>query len=192
MKPVLRPEAVEHPWKRDGLTNVFQATDPGNCPFNPHAKARVWKGPILPQVQVPIKCLRRKLVLLDLLSEQLETGSALASSDDLTVAFRSQNINAKGQLGSIRIRLHVKRLYLGRIAVNHDRTIILLGKKCLVSSSEITTALDIRAPGLQRLNRFVVRDPSERRIYSLQFGDSSFQDFQLAASLLENRFDNVS
>src|SRR5438034_3385586 len=177
MKPVLRPEAVEHPWKRDGLTNVFQATDPGHGPFNPHAKARVWKGPILPQVQVPIKRFRRKLVLLDPLSEQLETGSALTASDDLTVAFRSQNINAKGQLGSICIRLHVKSLYLGRIAVNQDRAIILLGKKSFVSTAEITAPLDIRAAGFQRLNRFVVRDPRERRLDSLQLGDISLQDF---------------
>src|SRR5207247_9125936 len=83
MKPVLRPEAVEHPWKRDGLTDVFQATDPGHGPFNPHAKARVWKGPILPPVEVPIQRFRTKLVLLDPVPEHLAPGSALSARDGL-------------------------------------------------------------------------------------------------------------
>src|SRR5207245_5329744 len=63
----------------------------------------------------------RELVIANALQQQVVIANALRSADDLAVALGRQHVNAERQLRTLRIRLHVKRLHLRRVTMDHDR-----------------------------------------------------------------------
>ena len=148
--------------KGDRFPQMAQIADPGHHSFNSHPKTGVRDRPVFAQVQVPLERLDRKVVLLEALHQQIVVMDALPAADDLPVALGRKNIDAQGNFRPLRIRLHIKRFHLGRIAVDHDRRRVLLRQDCFVPAAEIASPLDFRSGSLHLLHRFVVAQPWER------------------------------
>ena len=84
--------------------------------------------------------------------QQIEIGDALAAADDLAVALRRQDVDAERDFRAVRIRLHVERLHLRRIAVHADRAIELLRQRRLVGRAEVAAPLERRCPFFWRIS----------------------------------------
>ncbi len=50
-----RIQTVQHSWKRDGLADVFETTDPGYRSFDSHAEAAVRDAAEFSEVEIPLK-----------------------------------------------------------------------------------------------------------------------------------------
>jgi hypothetical protein len=60
----LRFCAIYHPREGGSLADVFQAAHPRDETFDTHAEAGVRNAAVLTQIQVPLECLARQLVVL--------------------------------------------------------------------------------------------------------------------------------
>ncbi len=135
---------VERARKGDRFPEVIQLANPGDDPLDAHAEPGMRHCAVLAQIEVPLKGLCRKLVCLKSLQKQLVVVNALAAAYDLTITLGSQNVHAEGQVRALGIRLHVKRLHLRGIAMNHDGAIKFLGQDGFVAAAKISSPLDLR------------------------------------------------
>src|SRR5438552_3114862 len=135
-------------------------------------------------------------MLADALQQQFIRSHALRAADDLAVAFRRQHVYAQRQLSTLGVRLHVKRFYLRRIAMHHDRPVELRGKISLVRRAQVATPLELvieralRVPLLQPLYRFVISDARKRRLHIFQLADIAPDGGQLVAAALQAALDD--
>ena len=81
---------------------MIDAADPRDDALDAHAEAAMGNAAVAAEIEVPLECLLRQIVLLDSLDEQLVVVQALAAADDLAVPFRRQDVDAEGELGPSR------------------------------------------------------------------------------------------
>src|SRR5215472_6110984 len=136
-------ESIQHPWKRYGFAHVFKATDPGDSALDAHAESAVGDTAEFAQVQVPLECLFRQTMLMNALEQKLVRRHALRASDDFSVPFGSEHIDAQRELGTLGIRFHVEGLHLGGIAMHHYRLVELRGQIRLVGRAEISAPFEV-------------------------------------------------
>src|SRR5437764_6211371 len=105
-----RYHAVHHPRERYRLAHMLEAADPSDDTLDAHAESGMRHRSEPPQIEIPLECLLRKVVILDTLQEHVVARQPLAAADDFADAFRRQHIYAQRELGPFGIRLHVKRL----------------------------------------------------------------------------------
>ena len=74
--------------------------------------------------------------------------------------------------------------------MDHHRAVVLLRQRRLVGSTEVAAPLDRQAFGLQRLDRFVVRDPGKRLLDRFELRDVALDDRELTPPLLEDATDH--
>ena len=120
---------------------MFKTAYPRHRAFDTHAETSVRHRPELAQVEVPFKRLARQFVFLNALHQQIVTGHALSTSDDFSITFRREHVYAQRQVGTFRIRLHVKRLDRGGVAMHQQRPVA--GAQAV---SAVFTALAEKAP----------------------------------------------
>ena len=84
-----------------------------------------------------------EVVLLEPLHQQVVIVYALAPADDLSVAFGSEHVYTKRQLGPIGVSLQVKRLDRRRIAIDHDWNIDIVPEQSFIGIAEIPAPLDL-------------------------------------------------
>jgi len=73
---------------------MLETTNPCDDSLNSHAEAAVRHTAILPQIEIPLEGFLRQVVLADPLHQQIIGSHALRTTDDFSVAFRRQNIDA--------------------------------------------------------------------------------------------------
>ena len=123
------------------------------------------------------------------LQQQVVIANALRAADDLAITLRRQHVNAERQIRALRIGLHVKRLHLRRIAMDHDRLLKLRRDVSLVRRAEISAPLELRfhlplgVPLLQHFDSFVIRDAGKRRLDVGQFGYIAANGFQIGLAV---------
>src|SRR5215472_642724 len=182
----LRVQTVQHSGEGDGFAHMFQAADPGDGALDSHSESRVGNATILAQIEIPLEGFLGQPVLVNALEEQIVRGHALRAADDLSVAFRRQHIDAKRQLRTLGIRLHVESLYLRRVAVHHHRLVELRRNVSLIRRTQVSSPPEVvfeSAFGvgvLQHPHGVVVRDAGKRRF-------DLFQPRKIAADGLEIR-----
>src|SRR5204862_28400 len=108
------------------------------------------------QVDVPLVRLERQVVRPQALEEQPFVVDALPPADDLAVPLGRQNVDAQGNLRPLQVGLHVERLDLRRIAMNHHRRGELLRQDRLVPASEVPAPFDLRSRLAEDPDRLVV------------------------------------
>src|SRR5262245_23769310 len=91
-----RSQSIQHSWEWNGFPHMFQAADPGDGALNSHSEPGMGKGSILAKIQIPVKCLGRQMVFLNPLIQQFQTRSALAATNDLSIALWGEHVNAQG------------------------------------------------------------------------------------------------
>src|SRR5260370_577735 len=121
----LRINAGQRARKWNGLSHVLQTTYPRNRALNTHTKPTVRNAAVFAQIQIPLERVFRQAVFANALQQMIVVTDALRAADDLAIPLRGQHVNAQRQIRTLRIGLHVKRFYLGRIAVDHHRLIEL-------------------------------------------------------------------
>ena len=62
---------------------MLEAADPADDPLDPHPEAGVGHGPKSPQVEVPLECFLRQVVILDSLEQHVVAGETLAAAEIL-------------------------------------------------------------------------------------------------------------
>src|ERR1700693_2587326 len=133
--------AIEQAREGNHFADVRSPAYPGNGAFQAQAEAGMGHAAVAPQIEIPLEGFFRQVVLVQALHQQVVAGDALAAADDLAVAFRGEHVETKGQLGTLRIRLHVKRLDAGRVAMHDDRTVELRGAHGLLIAAEVVAPL---------------------------------------------------
>src|SRR6266536_6141809 len=98
---MLRVQTIEHAREGDGFPQVFQTADPGYGPFDTHAEAGVRDAAVFAQVKIPLESFLGEVVLVDALEEQVVGGHALRASDDFSVAFRREDVDAEREFGTL-------------------------------------------------------------------------------------------
>ena len=155
---------------------MFQATHPGHYALDAHAEARVRNRSVAAQIQIPLKSIERQLVLLYPLFQQLVGSETLRATDYFPVTLRRQHVDTQGELGVLRVRLHVERLHRGRVAVHHDRAVELGGEIGLVGRTEVVSVGELlldQAAGkgiVEHAYRLVVADSRKGRLHRLELG----------------------
>src|ERR1035437_7579539 len=188
---------MEGAGKGDGFADGVQAADPGDDALDAHAEAAGGDRAVAAQVEVPLEGFFGQLVLIDACVEQLETGDALRASDNFAVAFRGEDIDAKGVAGVERIRLHVEGFDVGGIAMNHDGLVVLTGEPGFVGGAEVVSifksSFELTVPVclVEHLAGFVVAQAREGRADGLQLGGVAADDGQFGCAVLENGLDDV-
>src|ERR1700730_11166581 len=125
----LRINPVNHAREGNNLADVLSSANPSHDEPETHAETRMRHAAIAAQVQVPLEGLFRQFLFSQSLDEQVVAGDALAAAHDSAVAFRSQHIESKRQVGPRAIGLHVEGFDRSGIAMNHHRPIELLRKR---------------------------------------------------------------
>src|SRR2546423_9125001 len=153
--------------ERNCLSYVFQAANPGHSTLDSHAKSTVWHAAILPQIEIPLEGFFRQSMLANALQKQLVRCHALRATDNFAVTLRREHVNTQSQLRTLRVRFHVKRFHLCRVAMNHHRLLELGGQIGLIGRTEITAPLKLCFEStlcvslLQHFDGFVVADPGK-------------------------------
>src|SRR6516225_11751048 len=93
----------------------------------------------------------KKIVIMD----------TLAASNNLTVSLWSKHIERECQIGTLGVRLHIKRLNGGRVVVNHDRTVELIRNAGFLVPAEVVAKFGGIALLLQDTNGFFVGNARE-------------------------------
>ena len=72
-------ETVQHAWIWDRFTQMLEPAEPRHHPFDAHAEPAVRDAAEASQVEVPLECVARQVMLFDSLEKQLVVVDALAS-----------------------------------------------------------------------------------------------------------------
>ena len=127
----------------------------------------------------------------DLLFETGEVVFALAASNNLPVALRGQHIATEGELGPLRVVLHVESLNLGRIAMDKERLIKEFREDRLLVAAEIIPPRHGDISGLEVLHGLVVAYARVRFLgRRLERRDVPPQRLKLPAALAYSPADN--
>ena len=169
---------------------MLQPAQPRHDALDAHAEARMRHAPVPPQVEVPLECFLRQLVLANPFEQQCVVVQTLSAADDLPVALRGEHVDRQRQLRPLGVRLHVEGLDRGGKALHGDRTVEVSGQSGLVRAAEILAPLERKAAGLENLDRLVVGDAGERRAHPLERGRVPFEYLQLAGPPLEHPLDD--
>src|SRR5579862_8520114 len=102
---------------------------------------------------------------------------ALAAADDFSETFGCDEIDAERDFRSIVSRLKIERLHGGRIAVDHDGPVEVLGQEGFVGVAEVASPYDFAALCLKLYDRLVVTHAMERSLDRFELGDVAFQHF---------------
>src|SRR5579884_3566524 len=102
---------------------MFEAAHPCDKALHAHAEAAVRNSAEAAQVEIPLERLARQVMFFQALLEKREIVNALAAPDDFAVAFRSDHVHPKRELGSLCIGLEIERFDLARETVDDDRAI---------------------------------------------------------------------
>src|SRR5687767_2565574 len=127
------------------------------------------KGPILADVEIPLKRLDREIVPPDPLQQQVVIMNALRSTDNLPVPFGRQHIHSQSEARILRIRLHVEGLDRRRVTGNDDRPVERLGEHGLLITTKVIAEIDGRSLFLEYLDGFAIRNARERTLHVLEF-----------------------
>src|SRR6266478_9366711 len=107
--PALRIHAINHAREGDDLANVFGAANPGDGALEAQAETGMRHAAVAPQIEIPLEGFFGQIVFAEALYQQVVIVDALAAPDDLTVAFGRDHVKSQGELGTLAVRLHVKR-----------------------------------------------------------------------------------
>ncbi len=143
-------------------------------------------GAIAAQVEVPLEGLGRQLVLLDPSQEQIVVRDALAAADDLAVALRRQHVHAQGDVGPLRVGLHVEGLHLRRVPGDRHGPVETVREQRLVGRAEIAAPLEGLALLVEHLHRVVVRDAREGLLHQFELRDVPVEPAQFGPAALEH------
>src|SRR5882724_70358 len=105
---------------------------------------------------------------------------ALATPYNLTVALRSEHIERQCQIGTLRVRLHVKGLNGRWIVVNHYGAVKAARNDGFLVAAEVVSELGRVAVLLQDADGFLVGDAGKWRLDDFELLDVALQDFQFA------------
>ncbi len=73
---------------------MIQAAYPGHSAFDAHAEAGVGNGAVAAEIEVPGKGFEGQVVLLDPFFQQIIRSNTLRTTDDFSIAFRRQYVDA--------------------------------------------------------------------------------------------------
>src|ERR1700683_853689 len=107
----LRIDAIEHPREGNHLADVLRSANPGHGTFQPEPKPRVGHAAVTAQVEIPLKCFLRQVVLAKAFNQRVIVCQALAAADNFAVAFRSDHVEAQRKIRALLIRGHIKGLH---------------------------------------------------------------------------------
>src|SRR5713226_661454 len=176
---LLRIDAIEQAREGDHLADVRSSANPGDGAFNPQTESGMRHAAVAPQVQIPLERFLGQIVLADALDQQIVAGNALATTDNLAVAFRREHVETQRQLGALRVRLHVERLDGCRVVMHHHRAVVLRGEHRFIIAAEIVAPLHLLAVFLQSFDRLVVSHARERRLNRGQLSGVALQGLQI-------------
>src|SRR5512136_136988 len=106
----------------------MNAGDPGDGALDAQPKAAVRYAAVAAQVNVPAESVFGQMVAMDALQQQVGVADALAAADDPAVALGGQQVNALARFRPAGPGFHVKGFADGRIAVDKNRAVKLLGQ----------------------------------------------------------------
>src|SRR6056297_1464883 len=86
-------EAMDLTGERDRLAQVVDARHVGHQTLQSESEAGVGKGPVTPQVEVPLEGLARQAVTVDLFLEVIQVRGALPATDDLAAALGGEHVH---------------------------------------------------------------------------------------------------
>ena len=98
------------------------------------------------------------------LNEQIVVVDALAAADDFAVAFGGEHVEGEGQFGTLGVGLHVEGFDGGRVAVNHDGTVELVGDDGFLVAADVVAKFGGVAVLVEDRDGFFVTDARERRL----------------------------
>src|SRR5579862_4234345 len=188
---ILWIQPVQHSWKRNRFAHVLEPADPCDRPLDPHPEAAVRNAAELPQVEIPLERFLGQIVFANSLQQQIVGSHTLRAADDFAVAFRRQHVDTQRQVRTQRIGLHIKRLHLRRITMNHERPFELRRKIGFIRRAKVPTPFKLafestlREAFLQSLYSLVVGDSRERRIDLFEFGYVAANGLQVHAALFQ-------
>src|SRR5260370_18460564 len=152
-----------------GLANVHRASDPGYSAFQAQTETRVGNAAVAAQVQIPLERLYRQVILFQSFNKQIIVVDTLAAADNLAIALRSEHVKGECQIGTLRVRLHIKGFDGCGIVMNHYRPVKAARNDCILVAADVVAKLGGVAALLEPANSFLVGNPWERR----------FDDFRL-------------
>ena len=138
---------------------MMEPANPRHHPLDSHPEARVRHRAVAPEVEVPVERLDRQPVRDDTRPQGLVVVLALAAADNLAVALGCQHVDAQRQLGALGVALHVERLALGGVAMDHHGPVELGRERGFLVAAQVVAPFDREAFGLEPLDRVVVRNP---------------------------------
>src|SRR4030043_1895561 len=174
----LRVDPIKETGEGDGFADVLEAANPGYCPFNPHPKTGVRASPEPAQVQVPLVGFAGQVVFLKATLQQGQVVDALASPDDLAVAFGGHEIDSQDEGGAGPLGLHIKSLYLSREMSDADGVGRDLGYERFLGRPKVVTVGHGRTPLLKGGDDLVIGQAGERL-------PDGFQGFGVPPEVLE-------
>ena len=103
----LRLEPIDQSRKRDRFAQVTQTADVPNRSFQTKAKTGVRNRAKTAQIAIPIERCRRQIVLFDALLQEFEIVDSLAATDNLSIPFGCEHVDAKTIRLILMVRLRV-------------------------------------------------------------------------------------
>src|ERR1035437_2647804 len=137
----LRVKAVQRARERNRLAHMVQAADPRYRTLNPHTETGMRYPAKFPQIEIPLERLLRQIVLVNPRQQLLVRSHALRAADDLAISLGREHVHAERDLRIVRVRLHVERLHLDGITMDHHRSIELRRDVRFVGRSKIAAPL---------------------------------------------------
>ena len=134
MRSIIRAKGmVSRTWWRPQIQATVRST--------PRPKPACGTEPYWRRSRYQSKASSGSLCSLDALLEHVEVVLALAAADDLAVALGREHVHAQRHLRVVRIVLEVEGLHVGRVAVDDDRPVELVGEDRLLVAAEVVAPL---------------------------------------------------
>ena len=76
---------------------MFQSAHPGDEAFHTHAETTMWNATVFSQVDIPIERFARQFMFIQTLQQEIQIVNTLATTDDLAVAFRGNEIDPQSE-----------------------------------------------------------------------------------------------
>src|SRR3972149_6608068 len=149
----------------DRVSDVFELADPHHSPLHTHSETGMGHRPITTKVNVPLVIVWFQIVFVDPLEQQFEVVDALATSRDLSISFRCQQICGESYFGILRIRHVVECFECLREMADKEWFVEALGEYLLFFVTYVSSPLEVASRFLDELNSFVVRDSGEGTHY---------------------------
>src|SRR5208282_3632307 len=182
----LRIDAIQHPWKGDDLANVLRSANPCHRALEAQSKARVRNAAVAPQVQIPLKGFFRQLLFANAPNQRFVVRLALASPDNLAVAFRRNHVKTERKLGPLRVHGHVEGFHRGGITMDDDGLVEVLGENRLFVAAEIVAPFRGVSGPLQDADSFVIADAGKWRLDLCEFRDVALQSLEFTRLVLHD------